>query len=630
MDASQGPLIACVTQIAPNARQFSQSEAQSFLEDSNNIGAIYSHSQSLNREIGAGIIEASEKMQTTLPSAEVSDAAADPIAVRSSNSGFAAGGTTLLRTTPQQLNATDTQLETYAVLDKGFDQAVSEDSAAVRSSIQVERAAAIGVDDRIRVGDKTVFPWFLIGQLIVTWKDGTQSICTGTLVSSHVVLTAGQCAHNRERGGFATKASFAPGQGQSVSLGAVTQPNGIRFADYVETNNRWTQVSGGQTIQTLDTRSDYAAYYFITPWNLASSYMPIVYGDTTSGTFNTAGYPIEVVGAKAINQDMSYSSGSETARSVNLLRAFQVREFSIDVSAGQNGAPIWTFDGVSRSIVGVVSYGGDEVAGGVWFGGENQVGIRPFIEWTPSKPAPGSVSDSLRLSVAFSSGDFSSDSYLRFYNPSPQTGSVIVSFYDGEAGALLATWVSPTLPAFSSRQFAVQILEAEAVPRLQAGTSSKRYTLGIQPTFQGYFQHVVWNRIGASLTNLSGCGNGSSTDVIHMNNVHSTLISDYPSAIFAHNVGDKPVDAVVAVYNSETGARIGGIRIPAVPANAAAVFYMNEVEAALGILPVVGTGPYHFNLVQEGDFPGYLQHFVYNNIAGVITNMSSKCAVTVY
>lgn len=57
---------------------------------------------------------------------------------------------------------------------------------------------------------------------------------------------------------------------------------------------------------------------------------------------------------------------------------------------------------------------------------------------------------------------------------------------------------------------------------------------------------------------------------------------------------------------------------------------MNEVEAALGILPVVGTGTYHFNLFQEGDFPGYLQHFVYNSIAGVITNMSSKCAVTVY
>jgi hypothetical protein len=47
----------------------------------------------------------------------------------------------------------------------------------------------------------------------------------------------------------------------------------------------------------------------------------------------------------------------------------QVREFRIDVSAGENGAPIWTYDGELRAITGVVSYGGDDAMGGVWFGG---------------------------------------------------------------------------------------------------------------------------------------------------------------------------------------------------------------------------------------------------------------------
>jgi len=74
-----------------------------------------------------------------------------------------------------------------------------------------------------------------------------------------------------------------------------------------------------------------------------------------------------------------YASGTETSRSLNLLRAFQVREFRVDVSSGQNGAPMWTYDGTTRSIIGVVSYGGDEVAGGVWFGGENQAIVSAFI-----------------------------------------------------------------------------------------------------------------------------------------------------------------------------------------------------------------------------------------------------------
>jgi len=43
-------------------------------------------------------------------------------------------------------------------------------------------------------------------------------------------------------------------------------------------------------------------------------------------------------------------------------------------------------------------------------------------------------------------------------------------------------------------------------------------------------------------------------------------------------------------------------------------------------VPIVVEGPYHYNLVQEGDFPGYLQHVVHNTLAGVITNMTAKCA----
>lgn len=324
-----------------------------------------------------------------------------------------------------------------------------------------------------------------------------------------------------------------------------------------------------------------------------------------------------------------YSSGPETSRSVTLLRAFQVREFNMDVSAGQHGGPVWTYDGVTRAMTGVVSYGGDEVAGGVWFGGDNTTTITAFVAWAPDRAAPGSVSENLHVAVAFPSGNLAADSYVRFYNASPQPGVVTVNFAEGETGAVLAAWTSPTLPPFSSKQFSVADIEIAARPRLTSN-SRGRYTLDMTSTMPGYFQHVLWNRGGASLTNVSSCGNGSANDVLHLNNVHSSLIAAYPSVIMAHNIGAGPSDVVIGVYISETGARIGGVRIPAVPPNASASFHIHDVEAALGFTPAHPQGPYHYNLVQEGDFPGYLQHLVYNNVADIITNMTGKCVLAVH
>jgi len=202
---------------------------------------------------------------------------------------------------------------------------------------------------------------------------------------------------------------------------------------------------------------------------------------------------------------------------------------------------------------------------------------------------------------------------------------VKVNFASGETGASISAWTSPALPPFSSRQFSIQELEAAAKPAI-VSIDKVRYTLEISANFPGFFQHVLWNQIGASLTNISGCGNGVSNDVLHLNNVHSSLISDYPSVILAHNIGAKAADALIGVYDSNTGTRIGGVIIPDVPPNASAEFRMNEVEAALSFVPIVVEGPYHYNLVQEGDFPGYLQHVVQNTLAGVITNMTAKCA----
>ena len=519
----------------------------------------------------------------------------------------------------------------YAILDAGFGKtrvgtSQSTEAAAVEADQSTEtdreRPAAIGTDERTAVASTNEAPFDTIGQLIVTWRDGTQSICTGTLISPYAVLTAGQCAHNRSKGGFAAKTTFAPGQRQASTSDVIEQLVASRYADYVETTGRWTQISGDESILVNDARADYAVYYFLTPWAHATTLMPITYDSATGALGNHAGYPVAVGNQKGINQGMWFGSGAETNRSVNLLRTIQVREFAFDASTGSIGGPIWKFDGTNRRFVGIVSYGGDDFAGGVWFGGENKTLISAWAAWRPGSPSPAMARPSLNVPLTFPSSTTFASSYFRFYNPGVVAGTVSVTFQNGATGQTLGTWTSPPLPPRSSRQFNVVDMEQAASPPIDA-TGKDNYTATIASDFQGFVQSVVWNQVGQSLTNISGCSNGLADNVSNLINVHTTNITQYPSAILVHNLSNKASDAVIGVYDANKGDRLGGIVVPAIAPSAVATFGAADIERVLQYTPAADH--YHYNLVIENDFYGYAQHIVNNSAAGLVTNMTAKC-----
>jgi V8-like Glu-specific endopeptidase len=524
--------------------------------------------------------------------------------------------------------------KSYAVLDGGFGTTsagnpTSERAAAAEAedaSLQIprERPAAIGTDERNKVGTTDASPWNTIGQLVVTWRDGTQSICTGTMISPYAVLTAGQCAHNRRKGGFAAKTSFAPGQSQETVLGEIKQAVPARFADYVETTSRWTQISGDETILINDARYDYAVYYFATQWTHTAAMMPLLFDSTQVAVGNHAGYPVSIGGAKGINQAMYFHSGLETGRSSALLRGIQVREYALDASTGSIGGPIWTYDGTTRNFVGIVSYGGDDYAGGVWFGGENKALISAWAAWVPGKGAPQNAQPALHAPLTFPSSTTFASSLYRFYNPGLVPGTVTVTFANGTTGEKLGTWTSPPLPPHSSKQFMVRDMENAASPPIDA-SGKDNYTATISSDFQGFVQTVIWNQTGVSLTNSSGCSNGVSDDVSNLINVHTTNITQYPSVIFIHNLSTKAADAVIGVYDARKGNRLGGIVVPAIAPNAAATFGAADIERVLNYTPYLEHD--HYNLVIENDFYGYGQHVVYNNGAGLVINMTAKCSM---
>lgn len=599
---SKGSSVRCVSELVPKARQLSAAEARDLLAASAQVGAAPATS-----------FERAASLETS----------AAPTFDHGDLGGVATSGHVLN-------DAHD--IKDYAILDGGFGKtpvgvASREEAAATADAdpalgIEREKSASVGIDERTRVTATNDPPYNTIGQLLVTWRDGTQSTCTGTLISLYAVLTAGQCAHNRSKGGFAARTSFAPGQTQENMLGAVTQRIPSRYADYVETTSRWTQISGDESILINDARADYAVYYFAEPWVHASTLLPIVYGSTAAGIGNHAGYPISITGAKGVNQAMWFSSGPETSRSSTLLRSIQIREFAMDVSTGSIGGPIWTFDGSQRSFVGLVSYGGDDYAGGVWFGGDNKTLISAWAAWVPGQPSPEMARPALNVPLTFPSSTGFASSLFRFYNPGLVAGRVSVTFRHGVTGALLGTWTSPPLPPHSSKQFMVADMERQANPQIDAG-GKDNYTATISPDFQGFVQTVIWNQTGLSLTNSSGCSNGLADDVSNLINVHTTNITQYPSVIMIHNLAPKASDAVIGVYDARKGDRLGGIVVPAIAPNAAATFGAADIERVLQYTPYYEHD--HYNLVIENDFYGYGQHIVYNNGAGLVMNMTAKC-----
>lgn len=602
--------VRCINSLVPETRALSRAEAQALLLSSAQVGVSSSSTR--------------ERAASADAPVESSSAASAPTFEHGAAVGVATNGSAMGAVHP---------LKDYAVLDAGYGKALAGAVATEKPAtadadpwmvINREKPQAIGKDERIRVPATNQSPWNTIGQLIVTWRDGTQSICTGTLISPYAVLTAGQCAHNRRKGGFAAKTSFAPGQTQESTLGAITQGVAARFADYVETTSRWTQISGDESILVNDARADYAVYYFTSPWTHATTLMPIVYDSTAVAVGNHAGYPVSVGGNAGINQAMWSHSGIETSRSSSLLRAVQVREYAMDASTGSIGGPIWTFDGTTRSFVGLVSYGGDDYAGGVWFGGENKALISAWAAWAPGKAAPVNARPSLNAPLAFPSSVGYASSLFRFYNPGFVNGTVTVTFSNGTTGQQLGVWTSPPLPPHSSKQFMVAEMERDAVPPIDPAAKDN-YTVTLSPDFQGFVQSVIWNQTGLSLTNSSGCSNGFSDDVSNLINVHTTQITQYPSVIMIHNLGNKAADAMIGVYDARKGDRLGGIVVPSIAPNAAATFGAADIERVLNYTPYIGHD--HYNLVIENDFYGYGQHIVYNNGAGLVMNMTAKCTM---
>ncbi len=240
--------------------------------------------------------------------------------------------------------------------------------------------------------------------------------------------------------------------------------------------------------------------------------------------------------------------------------------------------------------------------------------------WTAS----ASQAAPLNVSTVFSTAQPASQSFLRFYNVSSSAGTVTVTLRDSESGESLGQWISPTVPAGAEHQYQISDIENGVA---QSFTTPDYYSLSVDSQFTGYFQHVLWRSADGTLTNLSTCETGIASDARRLSAVHSSLLAaSYPSSVVVNNTGSEAASATLGIYDARDGSSLGSYTSASIASGGHVILTVGDIETALGITPA--SGMFHYVVVIEGAFTGYVQHLVDNIQASVTTDMSAACSMS--
>jgi len=220
--------------------------------------------------------------------------------------------------------------------------------------------------------------------------------------------------------------------------------------------------------------------------------------------------------------------------------------------------------------------------------------------------------------VVAGSANVAANSFLRFMNHGSVEGTVKVMLRDSITGEPLGQWTSPPISGFGAQQ--VHIGQMEAGLTRQA----RDYTVSLQSDFLGSYQNIFYRAPDGALTNGTVCAQGVQSDFQRVGAVHSALLADYPSVVVVHNTGDAAKPAELTLFDARDGSIIGVYTTPIVPAHGRLRVSVAAMEAALG---KPAEGLYHYVVMMQYDFTGFLQHIVTNRVAQVDTDLTASCSL---
>jgi hypothetical protein len=91
------------------------------------------------------------------------------------------------------------------------------------------------------------------------------------------------------------------------------------------------------------------------------------------------------------------------------------------------------------------------------------------------------------------------------------------------------------------------------------------------------------------------------------------------------NTGIAAQTVSLGIYDARDGTKIGAYTIPSIPSGGQFLVDSGGLESAAHITP--SDGRYHYVVKANASFTGFLQHLVNNQRSGVITDMTTVCAM---
>ncbi|MBP02954.1 MAG: hypothetical protein CMM25_09110 [Rhodospirillaceae bacterium] len=215
-------------------------------------------------------------------------------------------------------------------------------------------------------------------------------------------------------------------------------------------------------------------------------------------------------------------------------------------------------------------------------------------------------------------------SLIRIFNSSPADGIFNIDVVDDITGEKMGTYTTEVSGGASIQSSMDSIENLMEPPLSPPKTTTQSYSLYITSTVNGYVQHVLWNSVGGSLTNASGCGNKTAQDLIYLNNVHTTKIPEYPSYVLMHNTSSNNSNPIFRVTDARDGSTFGSFTLENdILPHTSRMIYVSDLVELFGQQPE--SDQFHINLKLDRSFSGFVQHFVDNKEGGILTNMTTKC-----